>query len=108
MLRPLELHHSAVGARPQTVKAMKALEVRTETHVEKLGDGPGCQSVSARLLAGELLLLDDNDIETGSSEPVAGGGAGRTAPDNEDVVAGHSRWLRACLRRSPVPSSAEP
>jgi hypothetical protein len=76
-----------------------------EPHGPELGDRPRGEPVAAGLLAGEGLLLDDDDVATGSSQPVARRGPSGTTADDEHVVA-VGRWSRFSLRSvRPEPQS---
>ena len=82
---PLQLQLAAHARGAQALVAVVALELRAEPHVDELLDGPWCEPVAARLLAGERLALDDRDVVTVAGQPVCGGRAGGTATDDEDI-----------------------
>ena len=86
--RPGQLEGPAVGGGPQPLEAVEVLEPVGQAHVGELAHRPGRQAVAAGLLAREGLALDDRDLVAGLGQPVAGGGAGRAAADDEDVDVG--------------------
>ena len=71
--------------RAQAVEAQVLRERLGEADVVELTDRPRRQAVAARLLAGELLLLDDEHAMAGLREPEPGRGARGTATDDERV-----------------------
>jgi hypothetical protein len=73
---------------PQALEAVEVLEAVGQSHVGQLAHGPGRQAVTARLLPREGLALDDRDLVAGLGQPIARGGAGRAAADDEDVDGG--------------------
>ena len=54
-----------------------------QPHVVELADGPGRQAVTAGLLAGEALLVDDEHPVALLREPVGRRRTGRPATDDE-------------------------
>ena len=60
----------AVGDRPQALVAVEVLEPLREAHLVELVHRSRGEPVAARLLAGERLLLDDQDVVAGPSQPV--------------------------------------
>ena len=70
---------------PQAVVAVELGELVAEAHLVELVHGARRQAVAARLLARERLALDDGDVVAVPGQPVAGGGAGRAAADDEYV-----------------------
>ena len=86
MLGPGELERHAVADRAQTVEALELRERLGQAHVVELAHRPRREAVAAGLLAGEALLLDDQDPVAALGEPVAGRGARRSAADDQDVV----------------------
>ena len=94
MARPLQLELPAHPGGPQPVVAVEPLEPAGQAHLVELVHGARGEPVAARLLAGERLALDHRDVVAAPGEPVAGGGAGRPAADDEhvgDEVAGMRR-----------------
>ena len=87
MLGPGHLEGDAVGDGPQPVVAVVVLEAIGQAHVVERGHRPRGEAVAAGLVAGEQLLLDDEDVVAGSGQPVGGGGTGRAAADHQDVGA---------------------
>jgi hypothetical protein len=63
--------------------------IKVEPHVEKLPDRSRCQAVAARLVPRIGLLLDENDLEPASRQPVGGGGTSRATSDDEHLGGGH-------------------
>ena len=88
-----------------------------DPHRDELLDRARGQAVAADLLAGELRLLADDDVEAGLRQPVRRGGAARAGADDDDVcvVLGASRAVMlsvlvkafTCGRRSILSRSGE-
>ena len=87
MLGPLELERDAVRECAEAVEAVEVRESLAEPHVVELPYRSGREPVAARLLAGERLLLDEEDVVTRRREPVRGRGARRATADHEHLVA---------------------
>ena len=88
VLGPLHLEGDPVGDAAQAVVAVVVgRDLLLEAHVPQLGDGARGEAVAARLLAGEGLLLDDDDVAPGPGQPVGRGGARGAAADHQRVVA---------------------
>ena len=94
MVGPRHLDGAAVGDRAQAPEPVERLERIRQPHLHELVDSPWGEPVTAGLVAGERLLLDDDDVQPGAGRPVGGGGTGGTATDDEEVVevGGHGRW----------------
>src|SRR6478735_3770751 len=106
MLRPRQLQLAAHPGGPQAPVAVERAERRAEAHLLELVHRPRRQSVTAGLLAWEVLALDDGDVVAGAGQPVARRGARGPTADDEDFgveggeVGGHDvrvwRRIRRC------------
>jgi hypothetical protein len=59
-----------------------------KTEGETIEDRPG-NATSTRLVTGQLFFLKHENSPSGLAQPVCGRSAGRTCPDDDDVVARH-------------------
>ena len=98
VLGPAQLERAAEGDRPQAVEAVVLGQLVGQAHVLELAHRPGRQAVAARLLAGEALLLDEEDVVAGLGQPVGARRPGRAAADDQDVVVGHRHRATASSR----------
>ena len=83
---PRQLHRAAVGDGAKARVLMEPLQLIAQAHVLKLGDSAGGQPITTCLVARENTLFDDGDVDAGLGQPVAGRGAGWSAPNDEHLV----------------------
>ncbi len=72
--------------RAQAVVAVVSGEGVSQSHFLELVHGPRCEPVAAGLLAGEVLLLQHDDVESGTRGPVGRGAARGSSADHQQVV----------------------
>ena len=86
---PGQVEELVESGRPQPAIAGAALEPATETEGGQLCDGARSEAVTAGLVAGELLGVEEHGVEAGAGAPRSGGRARRPGADDEDVRGGH-------------------
>ena len=89
MIGPIEFDHQLARVGPEPANPMELRNIEIEPHLLKLMDRARSETVPTRLLAGKLLLLDQQHRPPGAGEPVSGGRATRPAAYYEDVDVRH-------------------
>ena len=113
-LGPGQLVGAAVGDDPQAVVAGPALlRGDVHAHVDQGADRARGQAVAAHLVAGERRLLQQQHVAPGAGQPVRGGRARRSGPDDDDLgivgVVGHRAPRgRGGIRADSRPGSGGP